>query len=286
MLSSMLGNDAARVMKLSCSICRRASSGRFERWAMVSQEVGHPVDSEKLRQPAGGRREWLSTLRYGLIVVLVGYLAVAYVILPMGWWRYEKRHPALTNAPTLTHTKLGIPGDPLNVGFVGSEEQLIKAFHAIGWTEAEKIDLKSSVGIAESTVLDRPDAVAPVSSLYLFGRKQDLAFELPVGESARQRHHVRLWRCEEKDDQGRLFWIGSVTFDERVGLSHTTEEITHHISPDVDGERDGLLNSMLKARQIEAIEYVDDFQPKAQGKNGGGDPWKTDQRLGWGTLID
>lgn len=282
----MAGHDAARVMKLNYVICRATGFERFERWAMVNQEADRAVDSEKLRHTAGGRREWLSTLRYGLIVVLVGYLAVAYVLLPMGWWRYEKRHPALENAPTLTHTKLGIPGDPLNVGFVGREEQLVKAFHAIGWTEAEKIDLKSSLGIAESTVLDLPDTVAPVSSLYLFGRKQDLAFELPVGESARKRHHVRLWRCAEKDDQGRLFWIGSVTFDERVGLSHTTEEITHHISPDVDGERDGLLNSMLKAKQIESIEYVDNFQPEAQGKNGGGDPWKTDQRLGWGTLID
>lgn len=253
---------------------------------MTSDKSGGSVE----KSGGGGQRvtdkAWFTYLRYGIIMWLVGYLAIAYVILPMGWWRYEKRHPALANAPTLTHTKLGIPGDPLDVGLVGSEAQVLKAFQTIGWTRADKIDLKSSVEIAASTVLDRPDADAPVSSLYLFDRKQDLAFELPVGESARQRHHVRLWKCDQLDDEGRPFWIGSVTFDERVGLSHTTEEITHHIGPDVDAERDGLLDSLLKAKQIAQIEYVDDFQPKAEGKNGGGDPWKTDQRLGWGVLID
>ena len=33
---------------------------------------------------------------------------------------------------------------------------------------------------------------------------------------------------------------GGATFDERVGLSHTTGQITHHIAPDVDTERDHL----------------------------------------------
>ena len=56
-----------------------------------------------------------------------------------------------------------------------------------------------SLKIAESAVLHRPDPDAPVSPLYVFGRKQDLAFELDVGGSADQRHHVRWWRAEPRD---------------------------------------------------------------------------------------
>ena len=55
-------------------------------------------------------------------------------------------------------------------------------------SSADPITLKSSLRIAEST--DLPPLVcgedAPVSNLYLFGRKEDLAFEKPVGDDARR----------------------------------------------------------------------------------------------------
>jgi hypothetical protein len=36
----------------------------------------------------------------------------------------------------------------------------------------------------------------------------------------------------------RPIWVGSAVFDERVGLSRTTGQITHVTAPDVDAERD------------------------------------------------
>ena len=56
-----------------------------------------------------------------------------------------------------------------------------------------------------------------VSDLYLFGRKQDLAFERPIGDNPRKRHHVRFWHWDKLED-GRPVWFGSATLDERVGL--------------------------------------------------------------------
>ena len=78
-----------------------------------------------------------------------------------------------------------------------------------------------------------------MSPLYVFGRKQDLAFEQDVGGSADQRHHVRWWRAEPLDAAGRPLWIGDATFDRDAGISHLTGQITHHIAPDIDAERDG-----------------------------------------------
>ena len=98
-----------------------------------------------------------------------------------------------------------------------------------------------------SVVLDRPDPTAPVSDLFLFGRKQDVAFEKAAGRSARHRHHVRFWRWDEAGSDGRPLWIGSATFDESVGFSHTTGQITHHIAPDLDTERDALFASLAVA---------------------------------------
>jgi hypothetical protein len=120
--------------------------------------------------------------------------------------------------------------------------------------------------------------------LYLFGRKQDFAFEQPVGDDPRRRHHVRFWRSPETDDQGRPAWFGAVTYDERVGLSHTTGEITHHIGPDVDAERDKLIADLQKAGKLTETYWIDNFQPQHEGKNGGGDPWRTDGRLEVGVI--
>ena len=42
-----------------------------------------------------------------------------------------------------------------------------------------------------------------MSTLVYDGRRQDLAFEKPVGDNPRKRHHVRFWRSMELDAGGR-----------------------------------------------------------------------------------
>ena len=211
----------------------------------------------------------------GLLLV---YLVAAYLIAPLFWRADTRHHPDLSGLPTITHTGSGIPGDPLNIGLVGSEEDVIRGMTAAAWHPADPITFRSSVRIAVDSVFHRPDENAPVSNLYLFGRKQDLAFELPVGDSPRQRHHVRFWRSD-KLDKGRPIWFGSATFDERVGLSYTTGEVTHHIGPNVDAERDRILADLHKAGQVLEVYWEEHFHHQLEGKNGGGDTWRTDGRL-------
>ena len=133
--------------------------------------------------------------------------------------------------------------------------------------------------IAESTIFHRPYDDAPVSNLFLFGRREDLAFEKPVGKGARQRHHVRFWQVPTAADSGKPYWLGACAFDRSVGFSHTTGQITHKIAPDVDTERDGLIADLKGIDRIATIEWQDDFQNPREGRNGGGDPWETDGRL-------
>ena len=221
-------------------------------------------------------------LLYLLGLVILIYLLVAYVIVPLRWKRDVRRHPQLFDAPRITHTPAGIPGDPVNVALLGSEADVIHAMIAAKWDPADPLTFRSSVRIAVDSVLRRPDATAPVSTLELFGRKEDLAFEQPVGDSPRQRHHVRFWHWDRLHD-GKEVWFGAITFDERVGLSHTTGQVTHHIGPDLDAERDRLIAGLQQAGVTEKVFWLDGFQ-QLQGKNGGGDPWHTDGRLEVATL--
>jgi hypothetical protein len=122
-----------------------------------------------------------------------------------------------------------------------------------------------------------------VSNLYLFGRKEDLAFEKPIGHSPTKRQHVWFWRSD-KTESDKPLWIGAGTHDSGVELSRTTGQVTHRIAPDVDAERDVLLADLAKANCVISMRWIDGFHKELQGRNGGGDPWHTDGRLPITTL--
>ena len=229
----------------------------------------------------GSRRQRLTVLVVALLLV---WGVAAYLAMPLLWERYVRRHPSLDDIPNITHTKAGIPGDPLNVALIGTEDDVRRIMQAAQWYAADPLGLRSDLEIAADTVLERPDDRAPVSNLYLFDRKEDLAFEQPVGDNPRKRHHVRFWRTEKTDPDGRPVWVGSATYDERVGLSHTTGQITHHIDADVDAERDHLFSTLEQTGDLSEVYVVDDFHKILNGRNGGGDPWHTDGNLFVGVI--
>lgn len=221
-----------------------------------------------------------------LVAISAAYLVIAYLLLPLIWREVEGRHPALQEIPRITQTSSEIPGDPLNVALIGSRESLTRAMLGAGWYPADPLTLDSCLRIASDTVLRRPYVDAPVSNLYLWGRKQDLAFEQPVGHDPRQRHHVRYWCSKELDGQGRPLWIGAATFDRKVGFSHTTGQITHHIGPDIDLERDKIFQDLQAFGALTSTDWIDGFHDTLDGHNGGGDRYHTDGRLEVGVLSE
>src|SRR5205814_4509154 len=141
--------------------------------------------------------------------------------------RDVRRHPTLDDVPGMTQTGAGIPGDPVNVALIGTKADLVTIMIAGKWYPADALSLKSSLEISVDAVFKRPDPDAPVSNLYLFGRQEDLAFEQEVGPDPRHRHHVRFWQSAKTDADGRPVWVGSAVYDERVGMSRTTGQVTH-----------------------------------------------------------
>ena len=161
----------------------------------------------------------------------------------------------------------GIHGDPINVGLIGTKDELVAAMLAAKWQPADPITFKSSAKLVRSVVLHRPDETAPVYNLYLWKRKEDLAFEQEVGKTASRRHHVRFWESA-KQVGGRLLWLGAATFNTKIGFSHTTGMPTHHIDANIDAEREKLMNDLIAAGRLSSTEGVEGFQPKHDGRNG------------------
>src|SRR5467141_2353735 len=226
------------------------------------------------------RQRWL----LALAAIAVAYLMLAYVLLPVLWTHHE-HEPGLASLPMVTRTSAGIPGDALNVGLVGVKEDVLRAMHEAGWYPADPITLRTSIEIVGSVPLDRKYHDAPVSPLYYDGKKEQLAFEKPDGRSADQRHHVRLWLVLEKGIDGRPVWLGSITFDRGVGLSHDTGQVTHHIGPDIDAERDLLMQDLRDAGMVQTFFQISGIEPTLLARNGEGDPYYTDGEIDVARLV-
>src|SRR5690606_3201867 len=173
----------------------------------------------------------------------------------------------------------------INAGLVGAREDVLCAMHKAGWFPADPITLRSTIDIIGSVVMHRPYRDAPVSNLYYDGRREDLAFEKPAGTSANRRHHVRYWQVLAQGEEGRPVWLGAVTFDRSVGISHYTGQITHHIAPDIDAERDGLTDDLRRAHVVEAVYQVTGIGPTLLAWNGGGDRYYTDGEVKIARLV-
>jgi hypothetical protein len=80
-------------------------------------------------------------------------------------------------------------------------------------------------------------------------------------------------------------WLGSATFDRGVGPSRYTAQVTHHIGPDIDAERDRLADDLKTAKVVEAIYEVSGIGPTLAGRNGEGDPYYTDGEIKFSRLA-
>jgi hypothetical protein len=215
---------------------------------------------------------------------LLIWLVLAYLLVPRLWKVYAHRHPSLDDMPGVTFTADGIPADPINVALIGTKAEVMKIMLAAKWYPADPLTLRSCLEMADAAVFKREYDDAPVSSEFLFGRKQDLAFEQAVGDNPRHRHHVRFWESEKRDADDRPIWIGAAIFDKRVGLSHTTGQFTHVTAPDVDAERDYLFDCLKQTGDLAEFIIVPGFHKVLEGRNGEGNRWYTDGNLYEGVI--
>jgi hypothetical protein len=182
----------------------------------------------------------------------------------------------------------GMLGDPVNLALNGSRERLVAAMKKAGWVQAEALSFASTLKMVRSTVLRQSYPSAPVSSLFLFGNKQELAFQQEVGGSTSQRHHVRFWPSPEGwwlPGGYRADWLAAATFDTAVGFSLFTGQITHRIAEDTDVERDYVVKSLREAGVTSKIQVVDHFFSGYRSRNGGGDFIETDGAMPFVTVV-
>jgi hypothetical protein len=204
-----------------------------------------------------------------IIALSITYGLAAYVILPriihLGLRILQRER-----VPSYTVTGDGLPGDPVNVALVGTLGELRAAFAALGWSEADRLNLASSRGMFRAFVLNSPYPTAPFSTLYLFGRGQDIGFQKAIDNSPRKRHHVRFWalsltraestwgeanfwlNTDRPSDKETAIWVGAGTRDTGLSLTRLSFQITHATDSDTNTERDYIIAELIKGGRIEA----------------------------------
>ena len=181
-----------------------------------------------------------------------------------------------------TRTADGILSDPVNLAARGSEEQLHKVMDAAGWSLADDITPRSAWKMVTTVLRRKSYPNAPVSPAFLFGRKQDFAYQQEVDNNPNQRHHVRFWRCPKGwllPGGHRVDWLAAGTYDRSIGLSLFTFQLTHRIDEDTDIERDYIIQTVQDSTEPVRVAILKDFSSGYHSRNGGGDSIRTDGDL-------
>jgi LssY-like putative type I secretion system component LssY len=206
-----------------------------------------------------------------ILAVGITYGIAAYIILPRAI-RIGLKILQSKRVPSYTITGDGLPGDPVNIALLGTLQQLREAFATLGWSEADRLSLASSWGMIRAFILKTPYPTAPFSTLYLFGRGQDIGFQKAIDNSPRKRHHIRFWalsqthaqatwgtadfwqNAERPSDNENGLWIGAGTKDTGLSLTRLSFQITHATDSDTNEERDYIVGELMKNRSIESVK--------------------------------
>jgi len=126
---------------------------------------------------------------------------------------------------------------------------------ASGWYVTEALSAGSGWRTFKSFLFGGSYRYSPMSSLYVFGRSQDIGFQKARG-SIHQRNHLRMWltplRYKEAD-----VWIGAISRD--LGVFFTTRAwslTTHAIDPDLDEAREALVEDLVLSQAVNTFGYV------------------------------
>jgi hypothetical protein len=182
----------------------------------------------------------------------------------------------LADAPKRAMSKDNRPGDPINLVFIGTAQEIEQAFRQAGWTEPKKKNEKSIWKTAQAVMNNDGYDAAPVSNLYLFGRREDLAFEKTLN-TFNKRHHLRLWQMPANVPDGRHIWLAAATHD--VGIDVHPGVISHATDPDLDDERTQVESDLCLGGAVQAAGFITPPNPLSKGMTATGGAWHTDGKL-------
>ena len=174
-----------------------------------------------------------------------------------------------------TETLLGNRQEPLSFIIVAkNDQQLIDLFRNAGWTLADNVNTISTYKIAKASLLKKSYQQAPMTPDFWNSEVHNFGFEKETStDNARTRHHARFWKTNYTTKNDENIYVGTASFDSGIKWG-----VTHKINPDIDTEREFLLNDLQNTGLLSKTEKQQFVDPKL-GSNFTGDVFFTDGKL-------
>jgi hypothetical protein len=162
------------------------------------------------------------------------------VVDSLPYWTYSKRQPQ--------------PLDLVNLVFVGSRDEISRAFTAAGWVGARANSMHAGIKAIRAIAEDHALADAPMRTLLLDGVEPDMQLQKSM-DTFEKRDHLRIWAREGEFD-GRQVWASAATRDLAAVFSLRPFGFTHQIQDNVDLERDQVVSDLAFTGCVDSVAYV------------------------------
>ena len=185
----------------------------------------------------------------------------------------------IDSLPRRVNDEFSNQGDMVNFVLVGSEQQVKAALDAANWHIADTDNKEAVLKAVLETYQKKDYLQMPMSTLYLFGRKQDYGYELAQAYSVvASRHHFRIWKAPVTWN-GQTMWAGAGTHDIGFEKDQRNGKVTHKIDPSVDGERDNIGQTLQASAKVKSLYYYLPPDPVQGAKNATGGGYHSDGRI-------
>jgi len=141
------------------------------------------------------------------------------------------------------------PSDVVNVLFIASRKQLDRAFHASGWSQAQRKSPMSLYRMYHALAKRMGYPSAPMNSLTLNGVSSAFVHQKSL-DTVQKRHHVRVWQYPGQAN----IWLGAAAED--VGFRFELAHWTHSTDANVDSERAKVVDDLAFTGCVAAAGLV------------------------------
>jgi opacity protein-like surface antigen len=180
--------------------------------------------------------------------------------------------------PFRTYTDKGhIPSDITNLIFIGSADEVQRAFAASDWVQVDSLTAESTYATIRSVAENQGYKSAPMSTLLLGGQPPAYAYAKTLNTFSK-RHHLRIW-ASSRPWNGETVWTSSSTHDTGIGFSKKNKTFIHLIDSHIDNERAKVVNDLIFTGCVSNVQLVARSWIPKDAKNGTGEDLITDGRI-------
>lgn len=164
------------------------------------------------------------------------------------------------------------PSNLVNLLFLGSRQQLDRAFYAAGWSLTEKKSPMSLYRMYYALTVRVGYKRAPMDTLTLNGVPSAFEYQKSL-DTVEKRHHVRLWQ----EPQRVNVWLGTAAED--IAFRFDVTHWTHSSDPRIDEERAKVADDLAFTGCLDRAELLTRSSPNMLQDPRQGRPILTDGRI-------